>query len=183
VLLSDEEQEAVKAEALAFHEVPIELTPHPTLDVLAKTLRGERTYYLAPDASTAEHYAVMVAALKAHPELTLLCRLTLKSALSMFALRVFGDVLVLEQLVWPADLHTARFVPTAYREGVLPLAEQLLAQLTAPFDPAAYRDTAGDKLAELVAAKDPTAAAADATVTALPGAGTDLLAQPAAAVM
>jgi non-homologous end joining protein Ku len=151
--------------------------------VLAKTLRGERTYYAAPDAGTSEHYAVIVRALtELESEWTLVARLTLRSALTMFAARVFHDVLVLEQLVWPADVNAAPGVPTAFRAEALPIARQLITLHATAFDPAAYRDVAADKLAEIVAGKDPTQAAQDATVTALPGAGGDVMAQLEAAM-
>jgi hypothetical protein len=64
VLLSDEELEAVQAEAKVFKDTPVELLPHPTLDVLAKALRGRRPTTW-PRRRTAEASDVMVAALKA----------------------------------------------------------------------------------------------------------------------
>jgi len=181
VLLTDQELAAIDAEVEAFKGERVELFPHPSEQVKAKTLPGGKVYYLTSDASTAEAYALIAAALKTHPELTLCCRLALRTAVTMFALRTFGDVLVLEQLAWPADIKAMPMVPTSFAEGALPLAEQLLASLTRPFDPAAYRDVKADKLAEIVAAKDPQAATAQAAVVELPTGG-DLMATLRAAV-
>ena len=180
VLLTDEDLEEVKADATAF-KARMDLTPHPVEQVEVGTAPGDKAYYLVPNAGGEGVYAVFTRLVENHPELAFLTRFTPRSNMGVFQLRVHDGALFLQERIQgdkikPAPAFT---LPDAEQQW-LTMAEQVLTLpgIVSDFDLATYRNTAEDKLREIVSART----AVQEAVTALEGGSSPTPTDPMAAL-
>jgi len=143
-----------------------------TIDVLAAVCADEippelydKPYYLAPEKAGRKAYLLLREALKAAKRVAL-AKIVIRTRQHLAAIVPQGDMLLLEVLRYPYELRdTAELelpesdAAAAKAAGVtqaeLNLAEQLVATISKPFDPAApeYRDTYHDDLMALIERK------------------------------
>jgi DNA end-binding protein Ku len=138
VLFSPEEIKAL--EEVGTHSVDIaEFVPIESID----PVYFDKTYYLAPDKGAAKPYGLLIEALRQ----TKSCGVghwAARGKAYLVILRPMGDVLVMQQLHFAADVRPVSELEVPKPEvkpAELKLAEQLISQQTAKkFDASAYKD-------------------------------------------
>lgn len=125
---------------LAKNELTISV--HPASQVEHLTLPGGGGYRLRPSAKAStkerELYATVRAAVAAAPDKAFVGLLRLRDSRAMYRLVVWQDQLVIQELAQPADLAAADVIDVAPDEAILKLANELVANATTDFVPAAY---------------------------------------------
>ena len=115
-----------------------------------------RSYYLEPDAGGTRPYVLFVEALRRSGKVAVV-KVAFRQRESMAVLRVRDGVLVLETMVWPAEIRTPDFPfleeDVDVRLPELKAATALIDCLAGDFDPAEHRDTYREALDELIEAK------------------------------
>lgn len=118
----------------------------------------ETPYYLVPQAGGEKPYALFREALARTGTLGI-GKLTLRQKQHLVAVQAAGDALVLHLMRFAAELvDVDEFdIPSAKTEHVRPqeiaMAEQLVANLSEPFDPGKYTDEYTSNLREIIKAK------------------------------
>jgi len=143
-----------------------------TIDVLAAVCADEippelydKPYYLAPEKAGRKAYLLLREALKAAKRVAL-AKIVIRTRQHLAAIVPHGDMLLLEVLRYPYELRdvselelpesdAAAAEAAGVTQAELNLAEQLVATISKPFDPAApeYRDTYHDDLMALIERK------------------------------
>jgi len=117
----------------------------------------ERSYYLAPAGDEgAKAYRLLREALR-RTERVAVGRFVMRTKQYLGAIRVSGDVLVLETLFFGDEIRDTGDLdlPATGRlsDRELRIAEQLIDSMTVDFDPSAYADTYREKVLELIEQK------------------------------
>ena len=114
------------------------------------------TYYLEPDKTAAKPYALLREALKTTDRMAVV-KVALRQRESMAVLRVRGDVICLQTLLWPDEIRAADFpileADVAVRPQELTMAASLVESLAADFDPSAFEDSYQAALEAMIEAK------------------------------
>ncbi|GHF62954.1 DNA end-binding protein Ku [Amycolatopsis bartoniae] len=136
-----------------------------------------KSYYLEPEVPATKPYVLLSEALQ-QAERVAIVRVALRQRETLGALRVRGQVLMLDTLHWPDEVRTPDF-PFLHddidiRTAQVRAAANIIENLSGNFEPAQYTDRYAAALQELIAAKvedrevlSPTAAAQDAGVEQL----------------
>jgi DNA end-binding protein Ku len=116
----------------------------------------ETPYYLVPGKGGDKAYALLREALK-RTDAVGIGKVTLRQAQHLAAVRASGDAIMLELMRFQAELVDAEAIDFPSAEGVraqeLQMAEQLIANLAEPFDPAKYTDDYRANLMRIIRAK------------------------------
>jgi DNA end-binding protein Ku len=118
----------------------------------------EKSYYLVPDGRADKPYALLVETMERSGKVAL-GRFVLRTKQYLAALRARDGVLVLstmlyaDEVVDPEELEVPTAADTSPSERELKMASQLVESLSAPFDPAKYRDDYREKVLALIEAK------------------------------
>jgi len=151
VILDDEDLEKLPEASRDDIEV-VEFVPSDQIDPIA----FERSYYLEPERSGVKAYALLRRTLE-RTERTAIVRFALRTKTNLGALRVHGDALVLQSLLWSDELRKADFPVLDGSPRISAkeqqLADSLVASLESEFHPDDYRDDYQDQLRELIDAK------------------------------
>jgi DNA end-binding protein Ku len=115
----------------------------------------DRSYYLEPDPTALRPYVLLREALK-RTERTAIAHVALRQKTRLAALRVSGDVLMLQTMLWRDEIRTPDFevlrgAEIEPREQELKMAASLVETLEADFHPEQYTD---DYRVELLALLD-----------------------------
>lgn len=151
VILTDEDLASLPAERS--HEIEVvEFVPSDQVDLL----RLDRSYYLEPDEKTLKQYTLLRRALE-DSDRTAIVRFALRQKTRLAALRVRGDVLMLQTLLWDDEVRKPAFdvlkqVPRISQKE-RDMAAQLVDSLAGDFDSAAFTDDYQEQLRILVEAK------------------------------
>ncbi len=163
VVLSQEDLAALPAERDREIEV-VEFVPSDQIDPI--TL--DRTYYLEPDSTSTKAYVLLRQTLQA-TDRTAIVTFALRQRTSLAALRVRGDVLVLQTLLWADEVRAADFPSLSEKVSVtdreLAMSKQLVDSFAADFAPEQYTDEYQVQLRRLVAAKLERGEAVDTAAT------------------
>ncbi|MGB3732680.1 Ku protein [Microbacterium sp.] len=130
----------------------VEFVPSDQIDLL--TL--DRAYYLEPDSKSPKAYVLLRRTLE-QTDRTAIVRFTLRQKTRLAALRVRGDVLVLQTLLWADEVREAAF--PALDEDVrisakeLELSASLVESYSSDFDPESFVDEYQKELRILIEAK------------------------------
>jgi DNA end-binding protein Ku len=147
------------------HEIEVvEFVPTNQVDLL----RLDRSYYLEPDAKTLKQYTLLRRALE-DSDRTAIVRFALRQKTRLAALRVRGNVLLLQTLLWDDEVREPAFdvlkeVPTISQKE-RDMAAQLVESLADDFDSAKFSDDYQEQLKTLVEAKLEQGDALDTTKT------------------
>ncbi|WP_417555404.1 Ku protein [Microbacterium sp.] len=142
----------------------VEFVPSDQIDLL--TL--DRAYYLEPDSASPKAYVLLLRTLE-QTDRTAIVRFTLRHKTRLAALRVRGDVLVLQTLLWADEVRQAAF--PALDEDVrvsakeLELSASLVESYSSDFDPESFVDEYQKELRTLIAAKIQAGESFDASET------------------
>jgi DNA end-binding protein Ku len=118
----------------------------------------EKAYYLLPDRNAEKPYSLLVAAMAGSNKVGL-GRFVMRTKQYLAALRAKEGALLLstmlfaDEVVPVADLEGLPDGATPLSDREIAMAEQLVASLTAPFEPAKYTDTYRQHVLELIEAK------------------------------
>lgn len=130
----------------------VEFVPSDQVDPL--TL--DKAYYLEPDSASPKAYVLLRKTLE-QTDRTAIVRFSLRQKTRLAALRVRGDVLVLQTLLWSDEVRDARFAsldePVKVSERELELSASLVESFSSDFDPSAYSDDYQQELRTLIEAK------------------------------
>lgn len=151
VVLTKEDLESLPAERSREIDV-VEFVPSDQVDLL--TL--DKAYYLEPDSKSPKAYVLLRKTLEA-TDRTAIVRFTLRQKTRLAALRVRGDVLVLQTLLWADEVREADF-PSLHEDVTvsdkeLELSASLVEGFSGDFDPEAFVDEYQVELRTLIDAK------------------------------
>src|SRR4051794_24848246 len=151
VVLTKEDLASLPAERSREIDV-VEFVPSEQVDLL--TL--DRAYYLEPDSASPKAYVLLRKTLE-QTDRTAIVRFSLRQKTRLAALRVRGDVLVLQTLLWADEVREANF--PALDESVrisakeLELSASLVESFASDFDPEQFTDEYQAELRTLIEAK------------------------------
>ncbi|WP_374311936.1 Ku protein [Microbacterium sp.] len=130
----------------------VEFVPSDQVDLL--TL--DKAYYLEPDSASPKAYVLLRKTLE-QTDRTAIVRFSLRQKTRLAALRVRGDVLVLQTLLWADEVREATFpsldesVRISAKE--LELSASLVESFASDFDPSEFADEYQEELRTLIDAK------------------------------
>ncbi len=151
VVLTKDDLDSLPAERSREIDV-VEFVPSDQIDLL--TL--DRAYYLEPDSASPKAYVLLRKTLE-QTDRTAIVRFSLRQKTRLAALRVRGDVLVLQTLLWADEVREAAF--PALDESVrisakeLELSASLVESFASDFDPEQFTDEYQEELRTLIEAK------------------------------
>ena len=151
VVLTEEDLGSLPAERN--HEIEVvEFVPADQVDLL----RLDKSYYLEPDEKTLKQYTLLRRALE-DSDRTAIVRFALRQKTRLAALRVRGDVLLLQTLLWDDEVRTPSFDVLKQTPRISQkerdMAAQLVESLAGDFDSAEFSDEYQEQLRTLVEAK------------------------------
>ena len=151
IVLTAEDIASLPAERSREIEV-VEFVPSDQIDVL--TL--DRAYYLEPDKGSPKAYVLLRQTLE-RTERTAIVRFSLRQKTRLAALRVRGDVLVLQTLLWADEVREPAFAglddPVKISDKELDLSAALVESFSSDFDPTEFVDEYQQELRTLIDAK------------------------------
>lgn len=151
IVLTKDDLAALPAEKSREIDV-VEFVPSEQVDLL--TL--DRAYYLEPDSKSPKAYVLLRKTLE-QTDRTAIVRFTLRQKTRLAALRVRGDVLVLQTLLWADEVREASFpsldedVKISKKE--LELSASLVDSYSSDFEPESFVDEYQKELRTLIDAK------------------------------
>jgi DNA end-binding protein Ku len=176
VILTDED--LAELPAATGREIEVhEFVPEDQIDPI---MLG-RTYYLEPDAAATKPYALLRQAL-VDTERMAVVTYALRNKESLAVLRVRGDVILLQQMLWPDEVRVPQFenvgdaARAELRSQEVAMAASLVESLAADFEPDRYTDHYREAVEQLIEAKLAGGDARDAPAApAEPGAGAEVV--------
>jgi DNA end-binding protein Ku len=130
----------------------VEFVPSAQIDPI--TL--DRTYYLEPDSKSSKAYVLLRRTLE-ETDRTAIVKFALRQRTRLAALRVRGDVLVLQTLLWADEVRAADFPALDHEVDVtdkeLAMSRQLVTSFEADFVPGDHEDEYQAQLRTLIEAK------------------------------
>jgi len=117
----------------------------------------DRSYYLEPEATALRPYALLREALKRTDRMAI-AKVALRNKTRLAALRVSGNVIVLQTLLWPDEVRAPAFAildeeAPEPRKNELQMAEMLIATMESEFEPDEYSDEYREQVLALIERK------------------------------
>lgn len=151
VVITDDDLKSLPAERSREIEV-VEFVPTEQID----PIMFDRSYYLEPDSASNKAYVLLREALES-TERTAVVRMALRQKTRLAALRVHGDVLMVQTLLWSDEVRAAKFPaldePAKITTKELDLSKQLIESLSGDFEPEDFVDEYQQELRTLIQAK------------------------------
>ncbi|QTX03572.1 Ku protein [Agromyces archimandritae] len=151
VILTDADLKELPVERSREIEV-VEFVPNEQIDPIL----FDRAYYLAPDSKSTKAYALLRETLES-TDRTAIVRISLRQRTRLAALRVRGEVLMVQTLLWGDEVRAAEFpeldeTPKITKKE-LDLSNQLVESLVSDFEPDDFVDEYQQELRTLIDAK------------------------------
>lgn len=151
VILTAEDLASLPAERSREIDV-VEFVPNDQLD----PIMFDKSYYLEPDSKSLKAYELLRRTLE-DSERTAVVNFALRQKSRLAALRVRGNVLMLQTLLWNDEVREANFPALEERPRVsqreLDLSAALMESFTGDFEPEKFSDEYQDELRKLIEAK------------------------------
>ena len=151
VILTDDDFEAIPVESSR----AIDIQQFVDLEEI-DPMMYKKSYYLVPEETGAKAYALLREALNRSGKVGV-AKVSFRDKEHLAALRFSGDAFVLETMYWPDELREADFGGTKVDHKVrgqeLEMARQLIANLTADWNPDEYTDDYREAMLTIVEAK------------------------------
>ena len=151
VVITDDDLKSMPAERSREIEV-VEFVPNDQID----PIMFDRSYYLEPDSASSKAYVLLRETLES-TDRTAIVQMALRQKTRLAALRVHGDVLMVQTLLWSDEVRAADFAslsePVKISAKELDLSKQLVESLVSDFDPEQYVDEYQQELRTLIKAK------------------------------
>jgi DNA end-binding protein Ku len=120
------------------------------------TIYFEKPYYIEPDKNAVKPYALLREALKQSKKVGV-ARFVLRNRENLAILKVSGDVIILQQMRFEADIRDAQDLnlPAAstVNKKEIDTALKLIDQLTEKFDASQFKDSYTEQLKKIIEAK------------------------------
>ncbi|MCG2624311.1 Ku protein [Arthrobacter sp. I2-34] len=163
VVLTDEDLAVLPAERS--HEIEVvRFVPSEQIDPLML----ERSYYLEPDPNAVKAYVLLRRTLE-QTDLTSIVKFALRQKTRLGILRVRGNVLLLQSLLWADEVREAQFPALSSRVRVsaqeLEMSAALVGRYSEDFDPEDFQDDYQVELRRLIDEKLKQGAALDTEAT------------------
>jgi len=130
----------------------VEFVPTEQIDPLL----FDKAYYLEPDSMSPKAYVLLRETLE-NTDRTAIVRFSIRQKTRLAALRVRGEVLVLQTLLWSDEVREAAFpsldAPVKISDKELELSSSLVDGFAADFEPSAFVDEYQQELRTLVQGK------------------------------
>jgi len=163
VIITDEDLKSLPAERSREIEV-VEFVPTEQVD----PIMFDKSYYLEPDSASNKAYVLLRRTLESTDK-TAIVRMALRQKTRLAALRVYGDVLMVQTLLWSDEVREAKFPsldePVKISDKELDLSKQLVESLVSDFEPDQFVDEYQAELRTLIAAKLEQGDAVDTAAT------------------
>jgi DNA end-binding protein Ku len=151
VILTDEDFEAVPVESSR----AIDIQQFVDLEEI-DPMMYKKSYYLVPEETGAKAYALLREALNRSGKVGV-AKVSFRDKEHLAALRFRDEAFVLETMYWPDEIREADFggvdVTAKIRPNELEMAETLIDNLTADWDPAEFKDDYREAMLGIVEAK------------------------------
>ena len=151
VILTDEDLKSLPEERSREIDV-VEFVPNDQLD----PIMFERSYFLEPDSKSSKAYALLRRTLE-DTDRTAIVQFALRQKTRLGALRVRGDVLMLQSLLWDDEVREATFPALDEKVRIsakeLEMSKSLVESFEADFSPEKFTDEYQEQLRELIEAK------------------------------
>ncbi len=151
VILSDDDLKSLPEERSREIDV-VEFVPNDQIDPIIL----DKSYYLEPDSRSPKAYALLRRTLE-ETDRTAIVRFALRQKTRLGALRVRGDVLVLQAMLWDDEVREASFPSLAEDVAVsdreLQMSEALVESFASDFTPEKFSDSYQEQLRALIEAK------------------------------
>ncbi|RAN76759.1 Ku protein [Bacillus sp. SRB_336] len=148
VVLTDADMASLPAEKSREIEV-VQFVPNDQIDPIML----ERSYYLEPDSKSPKAYQLLVQTLE-NTELTAVVKFALRQKTRLGALRVRGQVLVLQGILWDDEVREAESPAVAAKTKIsaqeLKMSSALVDQFRADFNPGDFDDEYQTELRTLI---------------------------------
>lgn len=163
VVLTDQDLKSLPSEKSREIDV-VEFVPSDQID----PIMFDKSYFLEPASASAKAYALLRQTLE-ETDRTAIVHFALRQKTRLGALRVRGDVLMLQSLLWDDEVREAAFPALDERVTVtdreLKMSAALVASFESDFEPDKFNDDYQDQLQELIDAKLAAGDAVDTEVT------------------
>lgn len=130
----------------------VEFVPSEQIDPML----FERSYYLEPTGKSAKAYVLLRRTLE-KTDRTAVVQFALRQKTRLAALRVRGEVLLLQTLLWPDEVRRAEFASLEQRVRIsakeMQLSSALVKSYSNDFEPEQFRDEYQGQLRQLIEAK------------------------------
>lgn len=151
VVLTESDLASLPAERSKEIDV-VEFVPTEQVD----PIMFEKSYYLEPDSRSVKAYALLRRTLE-ETDRTAIVTFALRQKTRLGALRVRGDVLMLQALLWDDEVREARFPALDEKVTIsakeLEMSEALVKSFESDFSPEKFTDDYQEQLRELIEAK------------------------------
>ena len=151
VILTDDDMRKLPAERSREIDV-VEFVPTDQVD----PIMFEKSYYLEPDSASVKAYALLRRTLE-ETDRTAIVKFALRQKTRLGALRVRGDVLMLQSLLWDDEVREAQFPALDEKVTVtakeLEMSAALVKSFESDFAPERFTDDYQEQLRELIEAK------------------------------
>jgi DNA end-binding protein Ku len=151
VVLTPEDFEALPVERSREIDV-VEFVPSDQID----PIMFDRSYFLEPDSKSNKAYALLRRTLE-QTDRTAIVNFSLRQKTRLGALRVRGDVLMLQSLLWDDEVREARFPsldePVKLSSKELEMSAALVESFASDFEPSEFTDEYQVELKQLIEAK------------------------------
>ena len=151
VVLTDADLASLPVEKSREIEV-VEFVPSTQVDPIL----FDRTYYLEPDSKSIKSYVLLRRTLE-DTDRTAIVQFSLRQKSRLGALRVRGDVLTLQTLLWEDEVREADFPSLEEKVRIsakeLEMSSALVDSFSSDFDPAEFTDDYQEQLRTLIEAK------------------------------
>ena len=151
VVLTPDDLKSLPAEGSREIEV-VEFVPADQVD----PMMFERSYYLEPDSKSPKAYSLLRTTLEDTDRMAIV-QFALRQKTRLGALRVRGDVLVLQSLLWPDEVREANFpsleVAAKISEKEREMSAALVDSMAQDFEPEQFTDEYQVQLRQLIEAK------------------------------
>jgi DNA end-binding protein Ku len=151
VILTDEDFEAVPVESSR----AIDIQQFVSLEEI-DPMMYKKSYYLVPEETGAKAYALLREALNRSGKVGV-AKVSFRDKEHLAALRFRDEAFVLETMYWPDEIREADFggvdVSAKIRPNELEMAQTLIDNLTADWDPAEFKDDYREAMLRIVEAK------------------------------
>ena len=151
VVLTDDDLSSLPEEKSREIDV-VEFVPSDQLDPIT----FDRSYFLEPDSKSSKAYVLPRRTLE-ETDKTAIVHFALRQKTRLGALRVHGDVLMLQSLLWDDEVREAKFAALDEKVRIsakeLEMSASLVESFAADFSPEKFSDDYQDQLRELIEAK------------------------------
>ncbi len=152
VVFTDEELQSASASGGAKLVDVVQFVDESDIDAIYY----KSSYYLAPEKTGLKAYRILLEALNDAGRVGI-CKVALREKQHLATLRAKDGVLVLETMYWPDEIRAPAFEeldePVEIREEEVAMAQMIIDNLSAEFDPEAWVDESRTSIEELARMK------------------------------